>query len=249
MAYTFSLPTLADPLKRNRYEVTNAETFESEGHKILVLDEGALELDNAGQPVNEGNPINVDTMNEFSTYLEGELNKKVNNDDPRLSDSRRCDNTFDDPAVARNNLSLHDVAVSGDYNDLINKPAEYKSFQSSFYAALEGFSSMTKCSNSSDTITKTLNYKKKYCFVGYGGYTANMLLSVSGGTWMGASLDYASDFIVVPTYTGSMMGSQKNFYFITNQGIYVYQASGNDITVKLNRPDCYAYKEETLYSY
>lgn len=249
MAYSFSLPALADPLKRNRYEVTNAETLESEGHKILVLDEGSLALDDSGQPRNEGNPINIDTMNEFSTYLEGELDKKVNNDDSRLSNSRRCDNTFDDPEIARNNLSLHEVAVSGDYNDLINKPAEYKYFQSSFFAARAGFSSLGRFSNSSDTVTKTLNYKKKYCFVGYGGYTAGMLLSVSGGYWTGESLDFASDFIVIPTYTGSMAGSQKTFYFITNSGIYVYQASGNDITIRLSRPDCYAYKEESLYSY
>lgn len=36
MAYSFSLPALADPLKRNRYEVTNAETLESEGHMTVI---------------------------------------------------------------------------------------------------------------------------------------------------------------------------------------------------------------------
>ena len=226
--------------------------------------------------------------------------------DYRLSNSRRCNNTFDNIETAKQNLLLHKVAssgnysdlenkpnfhkvattgkytdledipefhkvaTSGDYNDLENKPElhtvatsgkysdltgrpdipdRYEMYQMSFYAALAGFSSLNKCSNSSAVITKTLNYKKKYCFVGYGGYTAGMVLEISGGTWMGASLDYASNFIVIPTYTGSMAGSSKNFYFITSQGIYNYQSNGNDITVRLNRPDCYAYGEQTLYSY
>lgn len=169
--------------------------------------------------------------------------------DERLTDSRKCNNTFDNAETARENLGLHKVAASGNYNDLINKPSDYKYFQSGFYAAVAGFSSMSQCSSSSSTISKTLNYKKKYCFVNYGGYTAGMLLNVSGGYWSGESLSFASNFIVIPTYTGSMAGSSKIFYFLTTDGIYLYRANGNDITIQLSRPDCYACGEETLYSY
>lgn len=268
--------------------------------------------------------VNDVNLNKTIDQLISLIGTKCDDDDIRLSNSRRCNNTFDNIETAKQNLLLHKVATSGnysdlenkpnlhevattgnysdlenkpnlhkvattgkytdledipefhkvaasgDYNDLENKPElhkvatsgkysdltgrpdipdRYEMYQMSFYAALAGFSSLNKCSNSSDTITKTLNYKKKYCFVGYGGYTAGMVLEVSGGTWMGASLDFASNFIVIPTYTGSMAGSSKNFYFITSQGIYNYRANGNDITVRLSRPDCYAYGEQTLYSY
>ena len=249
MAFLFKLPVLADATKRNRYEVIDPDTLVSEGYKILILDEGALQTDENGQPVDEGRPINIDNLNDFSSYIEGELVQKVSNNDPKLTDSRRCNNTFDNAETARENLGLHKVAASGNYNDLINKPAEYKYFQSGFYAAVAGFSSMSQCSSSSSNLSKTLNYKKKYCFVNYGGYTAGMLLNVSGGYWSGESLSFASDFVVIPTYTGSMAGSSKYFYFLTNDGVYMYRANGNDITIQLSRPDCYAYKEETMYSY
>lgn len=41
--------------------------------------------------------------------------------DSRLTNSRTCNNSFDNAASARSNLGLHSVAVSGDYGDLKNK--------------------------------------------------------------------------------------------------------------------------------
>ena len=42
--------------------------------------------------------------------------------DSRLTNSRRCNNTFDNAATAKSNLGLHTVASTGNYSDLNNKP-------------------------------------------------------------------------------------------------------------------------------
>lgn len=154
--------------------------------------------------------VNDVNLNKTIDQLISLIGTKCDDDDIRLSNSRRCNNTFDNIETAKQNLLLHKVATSGnysdlenkpnlhkvattgkytdledipefhkvatsgDYNDLENKPElhkvatsgkysdltgrpdipdRYEMYQMSFYAALAGFSSLNKCSNSSDTIT------------------------------------------------------------------------------------------------
>lgn len=172
--------------------------------------------------------------------------------DARLVDSRRCNNTFDNIVTSKTNLGLHSVATSGNYNELTNKPYipnEYDYFPGILMAAIAGFRGLNQLASNSSTLTKTLNIRKKYCFYGYGGYTSGYMYDISGGNWQSASLDFASDFVVIPEYTGTMGGSQKIFKFITNEGIFDYRATSDNIQITLNRPDCLAYGEVTLYNY
>ncbi|MEM4248351.1 MAG: hypothetical protein QXH80_03710, partial [Candidatus Nanoarchaeia archaeon] len=81
-------------------------------------------LDSKEPAFNKNTAFNKDFGNTAGTVCEG--------NDPRLSDSRKCNNTFDDPAVARINLGISELAIVKNKLDATTPPTNFDDITENF---------------------------------------------------------------------------------------------------------------------